>query len=90
MCWLTGQGLRLEGRNLQVSGGEVDLLMTDHGRRVAVEVRTVSTGGDPIDAVGPGKRAHVRRLGGRLGVARVDYIGISLHQWGAEIHWVPG
>ena len=64
--------------------------MSDGGTRVVVEVRTVTTGGDPVDAVGPEKRRVVGRLAGRLGAGRVDFLGVSFRHWGAEVHWVPG
>lgn len=64
--------------------------MFDNGRRVAVEVRTVSTGDDPIDAVDPAKRAHVAAIASRAGVDRVDLVGVGFRPWGVEIHWVPG
>jgi Holliday junction resolvase-like predicted endonuclease len=73
-----------------VTGGEIDLIMSDHGRRVAVEVRTVSTGADPIDAVDRAKRAHVARIAARAGMSRVDLVGVGFRPWGVEVHWVPG
>jgi Holliday junction resolvase-like predicted endonuclease len=77
-------------RNVESDGGEIDLLMSDGGTRVVVEVRTITTGGDPVDAVGLEKRRVVRRLAGRLGAGRVDFLGVSFQNWGAEVHWVPG
>lgn len=88
--WLTQRGLTFVARNVDVDGGEIDLLMSDGGTRVVIEVRAVTTGGDPIDAVGPEKRRLVRRLAGGLGAGRVDYLGVSFQNWGAEVHWVPG
>lgn len=75
-------------RNVEVDGGEIDILVQDGRGRVAVEVRTVTGDGDPIDAVDPNKRMHVRRLAGRLGVSRVGYLGIGFRPWGVEVHWV--
>lgn len=76
--------------NVEVPGGEIDLVMSDHGRRVAVEVRTVTGSGDPIEAIDQGKRQHVRRLAGRSGVSRVDFVGVGFRPWGVEVHWLPG
>lgn len=76
--------------NVGVDGGEIDLLMSDNGLRVAVEVRTVTGAGDPIDAVDGAKRSRVRRLAGKVGAGRVDYLGIGFRPWGVEVHWVPG
>jgi putative endonuclease len=88
--WLANQGLVELGRNVPVAGGEIDLIMSDNGRRVAVEVRSVSTGDDPIDAVDTVKRTHVARIAARAGLSRVDLVGVGFRPWGVEIHWVPG
>jgi len=88
--WLGQQGMTPITRNVEVDGGEVDLLMSDNGTKVAVEVRTVTGAGDPIDAVDRGKRSHVGRLAGKAGASRVDYLGIGFRPWGVEVHWVPG
>lgn len=88
--WLADQGLTPLARNVDVDGGEIDLLMADGGQTVAVEVRTVTGEGDPIDAVDIAKRSHVRRLAGKAGVSRVDFLGVALRSWGVEIHWLPG
>jgi len=82
--------MSIVARNVAVTGGEIDLLMSDHDRLVAVEVRTVGGGGDPIDAVDWEKRRHVRRLAGEAGVSRVDFIGVGFHSWGVVVHWLPG
>jgi Holliday junction resolvase-like predicted endonuclease len=73
-----------------VGRGEIDLVAIDRGQRVAVEVRTVTAEGDPIDAVGHSKRKRVRRLAGSIGAARVDFIGVRLGAGDVVVHWVPG
>lgn len=88
--WLSERGLTLIDRNVSVEGGEIDLLMIDRGEKVAVEVRSITGEGDPIEAVGESKRGHVRRLAARLGVSRVDYLGVGFRPWGVEVHWLPG
>ena len=80
----------LIGRNVEATGGEIDLLMRDRGSRVIIEVRAITGDGDPIDAVGTAKRDHVRRLGGGIGASRVDFVGVGFRSWGVEVHWVPG
>lgn len=64
--------------------------MSDEGQMVAVEIRTVTGAGDPIDAVDTAKRSHVRRLAGKAGVSRVDFLGVGFRPWGVEVHWLPG
>ena len=88
--WLAEQGLTLLAQNVEVDGGEIDLLMADGTRTVAVEVRAVTRDGDPIDAVDEAKRSHVRRLAGKTGVSRVDFVGVGFRPWGVEVHWLPG
>jgi putative endonuclease len=88
--FLTRRRLSIVACNVNVGRGEVDLLATDGGKRVVVEVRTTRSFGDPIDAVGPAKRAQVRRLAGKLGGVRVDFIGIGLNDTDLTIHWVRG
>jgi Holliday junction resolvase-like predicted endonuclease len=70
-----------------VDGGEIDLIAYDHGQRVVVEVRTVTGGIDPIDAIGMAKRRRVRHL---AGAARVDFVGVRLGTDDVLVHWVPG
>ena len=82
--------MELVGHNLEVDGGEIDLVMMDGPVKVAVEVRAVTGEGDPIDAVGAGKRERVRRLAARAGISRVDCVGIGFRSWGVEVHWLPG
>ncbi|HEX6300749.1 MAG TPA: YraN family protein [Acidimicrobiia bacterium] len=88
--WLGQRGMTPITCNVEIDGGELDLLMSDNGTKVAVEVRTVTGAGDPIDAVDLGKRSHVARLAGKVGASRVDYLCIGLRPWGVEVHWVPG
>ena len=80
----------MRGRNLEIEGGELDILATDGPHEVALEVRTITGAGDPIDAVDWSKRAHVRRLAASFGLSRVDFIGIGFRPWGVEVHWLPG
>jgi putative endonuclease len=88
--FLEGHGLTVLARNVRVDGGEIDLLALDSGARVAVEVRTITGSGDPVDAVGHGKRRRVRRLGSRAGAVRVDFLGVRLGRDDVVVHWVPG
>jgi putative endonuclease len=88
--FLTSHGLKVVARNVEVDGGEIDLLAVDRGQKVVVEVRTVTGEGDPIDAVGHSKRKRVRRLAGAIGAARVDFIGVRVGASDVLVHWVPG
>ncbi|MFZ0013067.1 MAG: YraN family protein [Acidimicrobiia bacterium] len=88
--WLTTFGLDIETRNLAVDGGEIDIVARDGASRVVVEVRTITGPGDPIDAVGRSKRAHVASLAAQVGARRVDFVGVALRADAIEVHWVPG
>jgi putative endonuclease len=83
-------GLEVVARNVEIAKGEIDLLAIDRGAKVVVEVRTITSEGDPIDAVGPSKRRRVRALAGAVGAARVDFIGVRLGVDDVLVHWVPG
>ncbi|MGH8911640.1 MAG: YraN family protein [Acidimicrobiia bacterium] len=87
---LDSHGVRVVARNVAVDGGELDLLAVDHGRRLVVEVRTITGNGDPIEAYGPVKEAQVGRLARMIGAERVDLMAIRLKAEAAEIRWVKG
>ena len=88
--FLEDHGLRVLAQNVEVDGGELDLLALDSGTRVAVEVRTITGPGDPVDAIDPAKRRRVRTLASRTGAGRVDFLGVRLGHADVVIHWVPG
>ena len=88
--FLTDRGMEVVGRNVEVPGGELDLLAVDCSERVAVEVRTRIGGADPIDAIGPSKRRHVEQLAMSIGATRTDFVGVRLSVPSIDIHWVPG
>ena len=88
--WLAARGLHILDRNVTVTGGEIDLIARDGTRRVAVEVRTITGGGDPIDAIDESKRSHVNSLAAGAGASRVDLVGVALDRDALVVHWVPG
>lgn len=76
-------------RDFEVAGGDIDLIALDQGQAVAVEVRTVSADGDPIDAITVEKRSRVQRLAAMTGITRIDLIGVRLGADAIEVHWLP-
>jgi putative endonuclease len=90
---LAAQGWRLVERNARTRTGELDLIALDGATLVFVEVKAGRAGSEcgpvaPAHAVGPRKRARIRRLarewlaagrGRGLGVAsyRFDVVGVS-------------
>ncbi|MDH3262223.1 MAG: YraN family protein [Acidimicrobiia bacterium] len=89
--FLIGRQARIIARNVRVGRGEIDLVVALGERRIAVEVKTVQTGGldDPAYAFTRPKAAQVRRLANRLGIPRVDLIAVSIGPSGVAIRWVP-
>ncbi len=71
--------------------GEIDLVIVLGGQRIAVEVKTVQTGGldDPAYAFTPAKAAQVRFLANRLGIPRVDLVAVAIRPSGIDIRWIP-
>lgn len=61
--WLRAQGLKLLARNFADRFGEIDLIMTDAGTTVFVEVRarSVSVFGDGADSITAAKRRKIVR-----------------------------
>ena len=60
---LLAKGYRLIERRFRVRNGEIDLVMSDRGTIVFVEVRRRRTSslGDPLESIGPLKRARIVR-----------------------------
>lgn len=71
--------------------GEIDIVIVLGGQRIAVEVKTVQTGGldDPAYAFTASKAAQVRLLANRLGIPRVDLVAVTIRPSGIDIRWVP-
>lgn len=87
---LTRHGVQIVARNVVVGRGEIDILALDHGRRLVVEVRTITGPGDPLEAFGVAKAAQVGRLARIVGADRVDLMAIHLGEAAAEVRWVKG
>lgn len=79
----------MEGRNLRIGGGELDLVVTIGGSRVAVEVKTVRGDAEPLDGFDVAKQRQVWELASAAGCHRVDVIGVRVSEAVAEIRWLP-
>ncbi len=88
--YLTGRGVRILARRVKIGAGELDLIGSAGGQRVAFEVRSITGPADPLDAFGRGKFDQVWRLALRAGCTRVDLVAIGFRAFGAEVRWVPG
>jgi putative endonuclease len=89
--FLTDRRAEILARNLRVGRGELDLVIAIGGRRIAVEVKTIQTGGldDPGYAFTAAKAAQVRALANQLGIERVDLVTVSMMPSGVGIRWAP-
>ena len=88
--FLVRRGLTVVGRNVEVAGGEIDLVVR-HGRTtVAVEVRSRWMD-DPVDAFDHDKHRQVSVLARTLDPAcgRIDLVAVRFHPGGVDIRWVP-
>ncbi len=68
-------GYEIVERNYRTRWGELDIVARSERTLAFCEVKTRRAGGragGPFDAVGPGKRAQVRRMAGRWLVERRD------------------
>ena len=93
---LVRHGARVVARNVEVGGGELDLVVDLGGQRVVVEVRSVTaesgpTSADPTLAFDDAKARQVRRLASLLDppATRVDLVAVRFHRRGVDLHWVP-
>ncbi len=86
------RGARILDRNLVIGRGEIDILAEVGGRRIVVEVKTVtpSAGRPGAAAVDDAKAARLRRLAASLDppVRRIDIIEILLDRNGAAVRWL--
>lgn len=89
-AFLASHGLQLVARNVAVAGGELDILAQDGATRVAVEVRSITGSGDPMQAFDAAKERQVARLGRMAGAQRIDVVAVHLDDEAAEIRWVRG
>jgi Holliday junction resolvase-like predicted endonuclease len=82
-------------RNVEVGGGEIDLVVRWADGHAAVEVRTVgpdAVAEDPLDRITDQKLAQVGRLARllatRYGPMRVDFVGVSVGVDGVSVRWL--
>lgn len=89
-AFLAGHGVTVVGRNVEIGGGELDLLAIDDGEKVVVEVRSVTGASDPLQAFDPSKAWKVGRLARLAGADRTDLVAVRLSPEAAEFRWVKG
>lgn len=90
--FLIDRGAKVIGHNLRHGRGEVDLLASIEGVRVAVEVKTRTRNvDDPSEAFTPAKAAMVRRTAAQLDppALRVDLVTVVVDESGVALRWIP-
>lgn len=82
-------------RNVEVGGGEIDLVVRWADGYAAVEVRTVgpdSGAEDPLDRITEQKMTRVARLArllaSRYGPMRVDFVGVGIGFERVTVRWL--
>jgi len=88
-AFLRRQGIDIVDSNVAVGRGEVDLIGRLGRRRIIFEVRSVTTGGNPLDAFDRPKADQLWRLSSELGIGRVDLVAVGFSQRFVTIHWIP-
>lgn len=92
LSFLVDRGCTPITANTRADGGELDLVIRDGPKLVAVEVKTTSDGSDPVDVVDDRKMGLVGRTASSVSypISRIDIVGIRLDAKGVEIRWLRG
>jgi Holliday junction resolvase-like predicted endonuclease len=85
------RGVHILARNVRVDHGELDLVVRIGDRRVAIEVKTIQTGGldDPVFAFTEDKARRVRTAANLLDIPRIDLVAVTLSRSGIAVRWIP-
>lgn len=84
--------MQIVERNAFVQRDEIDIIYRLGGSFVAVEVKTSTTGFDPLDAFTEHKMMKVSRAmrGHRLPIFSLDAIAVEIDGTGVVIRWLRG
>jgi Holliday junction resolvase-like predicted endonuclease len=88
---LRSKGMVVQATNVRVGRGEIDLVVTDRGVRVAVEVRSITGSRPLLEAFGDAKADQVWRLAGEMRppCRRVDLVAVRFGPLFVDLHWLP-
>lgn len=88
--FLEARGCNVEDRNIHVDGDEIDLIVRDDGRLIAVEVKCATNNDDPVEAFDNTKYERVSRaIGGyRQPIGRLDLVAVSISDRMVSIRWL--
>lgn len=94
--WVAGRFLERRGaavlaRNVEVGGGEIDLVVAFGGEHAVVEVRTARRVDVAPDLFSQAKERQVRRLAALLEppVFRIDFVTVLVQSDGVTVRWQP-
>lgn len=89
--FLMARGASILDRNVRIGRGEIDLVVSLDGEKIAVEVKSAlaAASSDPIYHFDDDKQRQVAMLARRLGIFRIDYIGVEIGATGITVRWLP-
>jgi len=92
VAFLARRGVSVVETNVFVDRDEIDIVYRGSKGLVAVEVKTVSRGTEPFDALTDEKMRRLRRAiaGYERPIVALDAIGVTIGRCGAEIRWLRG
>ena len=90
--FLKRRGFSIVATNAFVDHDEIDIIYRGDEGLVAVEVKTVGDGSDPLDALTEAKMRRLRRAaaGYVSPIMAIEAIGITIKDDAAEIRWLRG
>jgi putative endonuclease len=90
--FLERRGIQIVATNAFVNRDEIDIIYRGDEGLVAVEVKTVCDGRDPIDALTDLKMRRLRRAvaGYVRPIVAIEAIGVTIRDDIAEIRWLRG
>jgi putative endonuclease len=87
--FLERRGAIVLARNVEIGGGEIDLVVALGGEQAVVEVRTARRADVAPDLFSQAKERQVRRLAASLDppVFRIDFVTVLVRRSGVTVRW---
>lgn len=88
-AFLERRGATVQARNVELSEGELDLIVELGRERIAIEVRTARREDVVAELISMAKERQVRRLAAMLDppVFRVDVVTVLVAEAGVRVRW---
>ena len=92
VSFLERHGVSVVATNVFVHRDEIDIIYRGSKGLVAIEVKTVTTGVEPFEALTDEKMRRLRRAIAGYGkpIVGLDAIGVTIGMSGTEIRWLRG